>query len=142
MSLTTTIGAGSLIGAVAAFAVYAAASPNEDAVTAPVAARISPVPTPTVTQTADDCEPPAVLTGSECIVTTPGRTIVVPAPAASVDAWDDSDGRVDSGGRDDDVDDAWDDSDGRDDDSEDSDDRDDDDSHDDSHDRDDDRDDD
>ena len=138
MSLTTTIGAGSLIGAVAAFAVYATASPTEDAVVAPVAASVSPVPTPTVTQTADGCEPPAVLTGSECVLTTPGRTVAIPAPAGSVDAWDDSDGRVDSDDRDDDAEDAWDDSDGWDDeadasgdgdddhDSDDSDDRDDD----------------
>ena len=106
MSLTTTIGAGSLIGAVAAFAIYATASPTEVAPVAPVAASVSPVPTPTVTQTADDCEPPAVLTGSECVLTTPGRTVAIPAPAGSVDAWDDS------GDRDDDeADDRGDDSD-------------------------------
>lgn len=119
MSLTTTIGAGSLIGAVAAFAVYAAASPTEDAVVAPVAASFSPVPTPTVTQTADDCEPPAVLTGSECVLTTPGRTVVIPAPVGTVDARDDSDGRVDSDDRDEDADESDDGSDDRGDDSDD-----------------------
>ena len=81
MSLSTSIAAGTLLGAVAAFAVYTATAPGEDAVVAPVAAVVAPVPTPTVTQLADGCEPPAVLTGDECVTTTPGRRIVGTAPA-------------------------------------------------------------
>ena len=84
MSLSTTIGAGALIGGVAAFAVYAAAAPGDQApAAASVPATFAPVPTPTVTQTAEDCEPPAVLTQGECLITEPGPTVVVwdPAPA-------------------------------------------------------------
>ena len=71
MSLSTSIAAGTLLGAVAAFAVYTATAPGEDAVVAPVAAVVAPVPTPTVTQLADGCEPPAVLTGDECVTHDP-----------------------------------------------------------------------
>jgi hypothetical protein len=39
------------------------------------------VPTPTVTQTADTCEPPAVPSGGECLITKPGPTVIVRDPA-------------------------------------------------------------
>lgn len=117
MPLTTTIGAGALIGGIAAFAVYASASPREEAAARTVVATFGAVPTPTVTQPAEGCEPPAVLTGSECVLTTPGRTIVVTPPTGSNDAYDDSDGRADdSAGRADDSAGRADDSDGRNDD--------------------------
>ena len=89
MSLATTIGAGTLIGGVAAFAVYAAAAPSDQAPAAvSVPASFAPVPTVTVTQTADDCVAPAVVKGDECVVVKPGPTVVVtdPAPVAPVPA--------------------------------------------------------
>ncbi len=82
MSLTTTIGVGALLGAVAAFAVYTAAAPGDEALAAaPAVPTFAPVPTPTVTQTAEDCESPAVLTKGECVITKPGPRVVVTDPA-------------------------------------------------------------
>ena len=82
MSLTTTIGVGALLGGVAAFAVYTATAPGDEALaSAPAVPTFAPVPTPTVTQTAEGCESPAVLTGGECVITTPGPRVVVTDPA-------------------------------------------------------------
>ena len=115
MSLSTSIAAGTLLGAVAAFAVYTATAPGEDAVVAQVAAVVAPVPTPTVTQLADGCEPPAVLTGDECVTTTPGRRIVGTAPAGpsstTTSAGRTAGDRADADDRDDDDDDHDDDGD-------------------------------
>ena len=58
MSLSTSIAAGTLLGAVAAFAVYTATAPGEDAVVAPVAAGVAPRPTPSVGARGDRGEPP------------------------------------------------------------------------------------
>jgi len=82
VSLTTTIGVGALLGGVAAFAVYTATAPGDEALAAaPAVPTFAPVPTPTVTQTAEGCESPAVLTGGECVITTPGPRVVVTDPA-------------------------------------------------------------
>lgn len=83
MSLATTIGAGALLGTVLAVGVYNVVAPS-DAVPASVevAPTYAPVPTPTVTEEAEDCVDPAVLEDDECVVHKPGPTVTLaPAPA-------------------------------------------------------------
>jgi hypothetical protein len=82
VSLATTIGAGALLGTVLAVGVYNVVAPS-DAVPASVevAPTYAPVPTPTVTEEAEDCVDPAVLEDDECVVHKPGPTVTVtPAP--------------------------------------------------------------
>ena len=81
MSLATTIGAGALLGTVLAVGVYNVVAPS-DAVPASVevAPTYAPVPTPTVTEEAEDCVDPAVLEDDECVVHKPGPTVTL-APA-------------------------------------------------------------
>lgn len=83
MSLATTIGAGALLGTVLAVGVYNVVAPS-DAVPASVevAPTYAPIPTPTVTEEAEDCVDPAVLEDDECVVHKPGPTVTLaPAPA-------------------------------------------------------------
>ena len=81
MTLTRAVSAGTLVGAAAALAIYAAAGPEDlGRVAAPAAPTSAPVPTPTVTQLAD-CVAPAVLEEGVCVTTTPGPVVVVPDPA-------------------------------------------------------------
>jgi hypothetical protein len=83
VSLATTIGAGALLGTVLAVGVYNVVAPS-DAVPASVkvAPTYAPVPTPTVTEEAEDCVDPAVLEDDECVVHKPGPTVTLaPAPA-------------------------------------------------------------
>lgn len=112
MSLSTTIGVGLLIGGAAALAVYASVAPLEEvAVALPAVPTLAPVPTPTVTVMAADCEAPAVLTDGECVLTTSGPVIQasapVPGPPTSAAAWgddDDSDDATEDDHHDDDDD--------------------------------------
>ena len=128
VSLSAPIGAGLLIGGLAAFAVYSSAAPLEQDAVAVSTSTPSPAATarPTVTLMAPGCEPPAVLVEGECIVTVPGSTVAVPGPGwpaqASDEEWDDDDWDDDDDHDDDDHDD-----DDHDDDDDDQDDRDDDD---------------
>lgn len=81
MSLATTIGAGALLGTVLAVGVYNVVSPADTVpASVGVAPTYAPVPTPTVTEQAEDCVDPAVLEDDECVVHVPGPTITV-APA-------------------------------------------------------------
>lgn len=81
MTLTRAVSAGTLVGAAAALAIYAAAGPEDlGRVAAPAAPTSAPVPTPTVTQLAD-CVAPAVLEEGVCVTTKPGPVVVVPDPA-------------------------------------------------------------
>ncbi|MGA8044723.1 MAG: hypothetical protein WCA30_00495 [Dermatophilaceae bacterium] len=109
MSLSAPIGAGLLIGGLAAFAVYSSAAPLEqEAVTAPTAVpTAAPVPRPTVTLMAPGCESPAVLVQGECLVTSRGPTIAVPGPGWGSQTSDDDgdDDHRDEDGDDDDHDD-------------------------------------
>ncbi|MFN2344291.1 MAG: hypothetical protein ABR616_01075 [Dermatophilaceae bacterium] len=109
MSLSTTIGAGLLIGGVAALAVYASAAPmDEETFTLPAVPTFAPVPTPTVTMMAQNCEAPAVLIEGACVLTTPGPTIQVTPPSWGDDHDDHDDGDdddKDDDDRDDDRDD-------------------------------------
>lgn len=90
MSLSVPIGAGLLIGGLAAFAVYASAAPLEVETVAPATVAAStPVPRPTVTVLAEGCEAPAVLVGGECVVTAPGPTVQVPGTGWGSQASDD-----------------------------------------------------
>lgn len=87
MSLATTVGAGALLGTVLAVGVYTAVAPADQVpASVEVAPTYDPVPTPTVTVEAEDCESPAVLEDDECVVHEPGPTVTVtptavPAPA-------------------------------------------------------------
>jgi hypothetical protein len=80
VSLSAPIGAGLLLGSLAAFAVYSSAAPldgDAGAVPTPVPT-VSPVQRPTVTVMAPGCESPAVLVEGECVVISPGPTVGVP----------------------------------------------------------------
>lgn len=80
MTLTRAVSAGTLVGAAAALAIYAAAGPEDlGRVAAPAAPTSAPVPTPTVTQLAD-CVAPAVLEKGVCVTTKAGPVVVVPDP--------------------------------------------------------------
>lgn len=118
MSLSVPIGAGLLIGGLAAFAVYASAAPLEVETAAPATVAAStPEPRPTVTVLAEGCEAPAVLVGGECVVTSPGPTVQVPrtawgSQASDDDYYDDDDDHDDDDRGDDDHDREHDDDDG------------------------------
>ena len=80
MTLTRAVSAGTLVGAAAALAIYAAAGLEDlGRVAAPAAPTSAPVPTPTVTQLADGVAP-AVLDNGVCVTTKPGPVVVVPDP--------------------------------------------------------------
>ncbi|KAB7743961.1 hypothetical protein GA707_10850 [Nostocoides sp. F2B08] len=110
MSLSAPIGAGLLIGGLAAFAVYSSAAPiDEAAVGVPTSTpTLAATARPTVTLMAPGCEPPAVLVEGECLVTVPGPTIAVPGPGWSSQAtdeeWEDDDHDDDDHDDDDDDD--------------------------------------
>ena len=95
MSLSAPIGAGLLIGALAAFAVYSSAAPlgGEAGPPPTPVPTVSPVPRPTVTVMAPGCEAPAVLVEGECVVTSPGPTVTTPGSGwgslATEEGWDD-----------------------------------------------------
>lgn len=95
MSLSAPIGAGLLIGALAAFAVYSSAAPLDgEAGPAPTPVpTMSPVQRPTVTVMAPGCEAPAVLVEGECVVTSPGPTVATPGSGwgsqTTEEGWDD-----------------------------------------------------
>ena len=83
MSLPFAVGAGTLVGAVAALGIYSAIGPDDlGHASAPAAPTFAPVPTPTVTQLAD-CIAPAVLKKGVCVTTEPGPRITSAPPAPS-----------------------------------------------------------
>ena len=83
MSLPFAVGAGTLVGAVAALGIYSAIGPDDlGRASAPAAPTFAPVPTPTVTQLAD-CIAPAVLKKGVCVTTEPGPRITSAPPAPS-----------------------------------------------------------
>ena len=83
MSLPFAVGAGTLVGAVAALGIYSATGPDDvGRASVPAAPTFAPVPTPTVTQLAD-CVAPAVLKKGLCVTTKPGPRITSASPAPS-----------------------------------------------------------
>ena len=75
MSLLRAIGAGTLVGAVAALGIYTAIGPDDlGRAAVPAEPTFAPVPTPTVTELAD-CEAPAVLRKGVCVTTEPGPRV-------------------------------------------------------------------
>lgn len=82
MSVVRAVTVGSLVGAAAAFGIYASMGPDDMGRAAvPAPPTFAPVPTPTVTQLAD-CTPPAVLKKGVCVTTKPGPKVTVAAPAS------------------------------------------------------------
>ena len=74
MSLASVIGAGALVGGVAAFAVYAAAAPDPAPGSATPTPSLPPVPTPPVTVLAD-CTPQDTVVDGVCVTTRPVPTV-------------------------------------------------------------------
>ena len=104
MTLTRAVSAGTLVGAAAALAIYAAAGPDDlGRVAAPAAPTSAPVPTPTVTQLAD-CVAPAVLEDrlrahllvDQCVVVGDGQPFIgalITLDRESVPTWAESHGK-------------------------------------------------
>ncbi len=83
MSLTRVVGVGTLLGSVAAVAVYVASTTAGAATTA---GPLAPTPTPVVRETVHrlaPCPPSATPRGEECVVTSPGTTVTVTAAPES-----------------------------------------------------------
>ena len=82
MSLVRAVVLGTLVGAVAALAIFVSIGPDDlGRAAVPAAPTFAPVPTPTVTELAD-CTPPAVLKKGVCVTTKPGPKLVVPDPVS------------------------------------------------------------